>query len=242
MTLAEIIAALKAEVGDDSGKIKEAAKLLRDDVKDVAQKLINVGAGQKSGDADKKIAAAEKERDEWKEKAETTEQEFAEFKSKTPDVATVEARERAKWEQKVKAKDDELKAAREQFKGAVGKGGRAKFTRELIALGVDPEYAESVAAAKYGDRLNPKDDGVLAVYQLGETTEYDAPDEDAKIKALAADVRKLVSPKFINTNADSGGGANNRGSGTTYDAAKVGTEMGKAEREQVARTSNLAFT
>ena len=176
-----------------------------------------------------------------KEKLETTEREFHEFKSKTPDVATVEARERAKWEPKVKAKDDELKAAREQFRKAVGGSGRAKFTRELIALGADPEYAEQVAAAKYGDRLDPKDDGSLAVFQLGEQVEYDG-DEESKIKALAADVFKQVPPKFRLTNADSGAGVGSGGrGGSTYDPVREGTEMGKQERAK-ASDNKLAFT
>lgn len=242
MELSEIIAALNTHVGGDKAKAKEVAKALRADAKDVAQQLINVGAGQKAGETQTKVSQLEQERDELKEKLETTEREFAEHKSKTPDVATVEARERAKWEQKVKAKDDELKAAREQYKGAVGKGGRAKFTRELIALGVDPEYAETVAAAKYGDRFVASDEGTLGVLQLGETTEYDAADEDGKIKALAADVRKIVPPRFINTNADSGAGVGRQGSGgNTYDAAKVGREMAEQQKVQ-DKAANVAFT
>lgn len=240
MEIAELISEINKHIAGDKAKAKELAKAMRSDAKDVAQLLINVGAGQKSGETQSKVTDLETKLRETTEKLEETERDFTEFKSKTPDVATIEARERAKWEPKVKAKDDELKAAREQFKGAVGRGGRVKFTRELIALGADPEYAEQVAAQKYGDRLNPKDDGSLGVFQIGEQVEYDG-DEDAKIKALAADAYKTVPAKFRLTNADSGAGVRSGGGGSAYDAAKEGTEMGKREKAQ-ATDNKLAFT
>jgi hypothetical protein len=236
MEISDVVKAVNEFVGGDKAKAKEIAKALRSDAKDVAQLLINVGAGQKSGEVQGKVETLEKERDDLKEQLETVTTEFQEFKTRTPDVATVEARERAKWEPKVKAKDEELKAAREQFRGAVGKGAVAKFTRELIGLGVDPEYAQEVAATRYRDRLAPKDDGSLGVFQLGETVEYDAPDEDAKIKALAADVRKLVKPQWINTNADSGAGVRNGGGGSITQ-----TEEQLAASMRASRGNQRAF-
>lgn len=216
MELSELIASINSFVGGDKAKAKEVAKALRDNAKDVSQLLINVGAGQKSGEVGGKVTALEKERDEWKAKAEEVEQEFTEFKAKTPDVATVEARERAKWEPKVKAKDEEVKATKETLRKALGGGTMQKVVAHLVAkLGVDDDYAREVLAARYADRIAVGDDGRIGVLQVGETSEYDAVTEDEKVAALAADIRKTVPPKFVNTNADSGAGVRGGSGGGT---------------------------
>lgn len=242
MELADLVKAVNDFVGGDKAKAKDVAKALRSDSKDVAQLLINVGAGQKSGETQAKVTDLETKLRETEEKLAEVTSEFAEHKAKTPDVATVEARERAKWEPKVKAKEDELKAARETTKNVLKRGAVARFTRELIKAGVDPEYAQEVAANKYGDRFDPKDDGTLGVLQVGEAIEYDAADEDSKIAALAADVRKGIAPRWILTNADSGAGVRNGGGGGAgYDAKKEGEAMAAKEKSSAAN-NKLAFT
>lgn len=214
MTLAEIVAALNAEIGDDKAKAKEAARLLRSDSKSVAQLLINVGAGQKSGETQTKVSQLEQERDELRDKLEATEQEYTEFKTRTPDAAAIEARLNTKWGAKVQAKEDEVKATRDTLRKALGGGTMQKVVSRLVTkYGIDEDYAREVLAQRHADRIAVGDDARIGVLQLGEATEYDAATEDEKIDALAADIRKTVPPKFVNTNADSGSGVRNGAGG-----------------------------
>jgi hypothetical protein len=207
MELSEIIAAINAHVAGDKAKAKELAKELRANSKDVAQLLINVGAGQKSGETQTKVSQLEAERDDLKEHLEQLTTEYTEFKTRTPDAAAIETRLNTKWGAKLQAKDDEVKATRDTLRKALGGGTMQKVVARLVTkYGVDDDYAREVLAQRHADRIAVGDDAKVGVLQLGETVEYDAATEDEKIDALAADIRKTVPPKFVNTNADTGAG------------------------------------
>lgn len=206
MEPSEIIAAINAHVGGDKAKAKEFAKDMRANAPAAAQALMNAGASVKERDLDGRLRTLEKERDDALKELEDVTTEFSEHKSKTPDVATMEARERAKWEPKVKERDEKLKQKDETLRNALKRVSLTKLEAEAVKIGVDPDYAKEVLRTRYADRVTVADDGTIGVLQLGETAEYDAPSEDEKIAALAADIRKAVPSKFINTNADTGAG------------------------------------
>jgi hypothetical protein len=239
LTIDEIIAGVNEIIGDDKEKAKELGNALRERSKPLAQHLINVGSALKKEETKAEIerlkgelATATEARDEAVTALEGE-------RGKAPDAAKVKEELDAKWSKKVDDLKKQIASKDETLRGALKKGTLAKFTAELVANGADPEWAEQIGATKYGNLIEVRDDGSVAI-KSPDGLEYDG-DESAKIKAFSGDVGKLVPPKFRLTNADSGGGANNRGSGTTYDAAKVGTEMGKAEKA-AATDNRLAFT
>lgn len=240
MTLDEILAALAEHVGDDKAKGDEAAKAIREKVKLVSQPLINVGSALKKEETKKEIADLKatvetltQELDETKATLETT-------NATKPDVQKLEADLTAKWQKKVDDLKKQLAGKDESLKGALRRGSIKALTAELIKAGIDPEYAKEVLAAKHAGAIEIGDDGSITVKGL-DGIALDG-DEDAKVAALAADVRKQVAPKWVLTNADSGGGVGSGGrSGSTYDPVKVGTEMGQQERAK-ASDNKLAFT
>lgn len=240
MTLDEILAALAEHVGDDKAKGSEAANAIREKVKPVAQHLINVGGALKKEEAKGQIAELKASVETLTQERDEATEALTAANATKPDVVKLEADLTTKWQKKVDDLKKQLGAKDESFKTALRRGSLAKLTAELVKAGVDPDYAKEVMAAKYGGQFEVKDDGSVVV-KNGDGLEYDG-DEDAKVGAFAADLRKIVPPKFINTNADTGAGVGSgRQGGSGYDAAKVGTEMGKREKEQ-ATSNKLAFT
>lgn len=240
MTLDEILTELAAHVGDDKAKGAEVGNAIREKIKPVSQHLINVGSALKKEEAKAEVKKLTEERDAAIAERDEAAEALATSNAAKPDVAKLEADLTAKWSKKVDDLKKQLGAKDESFRGALRKSSIAKLTAELVKAGVDPDYAKEVLAAKYSGQFEVKDDGSVVV-KNGDGLEYDG-DEDTKVGAFAADLRKIVPPKFINTNADTGAGVRNgQGGGSGYDAAKVGAEMGKQEREAATATSGLAF-
>lgn len=233
MTLDELIAGI-TEHADDDEKAKELADAIRAKAKPVAQVLLNAGAAMQKTEGRKDTKKVEQERDEAIRERDELRTEFDEFKAKTPNAKEIEDRVTARYEPKLKALKDQVAERDTALKSTIQRGGLTKFSRELIKLGADPEYAQVVAAEKHRDRLAPKDDGSLGVLQIGSTLEYDGVDEDEKISALARDAIKTVPPKFINTNADSGGGVRNGSGGGT--ALKTVDQIRKEKEQSSAFT------
>lgn len=239
MEISEIITSINSFVGGDKAKAKDVAKALRADAKDVAQLLINVGAGQKSGETQTKVSTLEQERDEWKEKAETTEQEFAEFKSKTPDVKAIEDRlnathAKALTKERERADKATTDLRDERKKLAVSKFVSLLTTADDSGTRIEPQWAEKVVAAELNDRFVIKEDGTLGVLQPGEAVEYDADTLDKKIAALAKDARKTVASTYVLTGSDSGAGARGGGGGG-------GTGLKTPEQIRKEKEQNSAF-
>lgn len=227
-SLDELIAGLNELAAENDEKAIEVAKAIREKAKPVAQVILNAGAAIQKTEAKGAAKKLETERDEAIRERDELRTEFDEFKAKTPNAKEIEDRITAKYEPKIKALKDQVAERETRLTTTIRRSGLTKFASELIKLGVDPEYAQEVATAKYGDRLTPKEDGSLGVLQVGNTLEYDAETEDEKIAALAADARKLTPPKFINTNADSGAGVRSGGSG----GGSAATQQQLVERKQ----------
>lgn len=240
LTEDEIFAGITELVGDDKAKGEDFARKLRERNRTVAQPLINVGSALKKEETKKEIAELKAANESLTQERDEAVESLATSNASKPDVAKLESDLTAKWSKKVDDLKKQLGQKDESFRGALRRGSLAKLTAELVKAGVDPDYAKEVLAAKYAGQFEVKDDGSVVV-KNGDGLEYDG-DEDAKVGAFAADLRKLVPPKFINTNADSGAGVGNGGrGGSTYDARKEGEEMGKREKAQ-AVDNKLAFT
>lgn len=241
MTEDEILAAIGEHVGDDKGKAEAFAKKLRETHRHVAQPLINAGSALKKEEAKADIKKLTEERDAAVTERDEATQALAAANATKPDVAKIEADLTAKWSKKVDDLKKQLTQKDESFRGALKRGSLAKFTAELVKAGVDPDYAKEVLAAKYGGNVDVQDDGSVVVKGL-DGIPFDGADEDARVSAFAAEIRKGVNPRYVLTNADSGAGVRSGGGGGSgYDAQKVGEEMGKQEKAATAANAGLAF-
>lgn len=211
MELSDIIIALNAYVGGDKNKAKEAAKELRAQSSPVAQHLINVGAGQKSGEVQTKLDELQKKLDEATEHLEGKETELAELRAKTPDAASIEASAKNKYEKQLRKVEAERDTSRQQYENALRQVAIDKAVALLITpneqgLRVDREYAQLIAAEKLRPHILPKPDGNIGIKQLGDDGEYDGGNLDEKVAALVKDFRPYIPPTFVMSNADSGAG------------------------------------
>jgi len=235
MTLDEILVAIAAFVGGDPDKAKEVAKKMREhaDTRDVAQELVQYGAGKKKGQLDGDIATLTRQLETTKQELEELQTAFDDFKAKTPDVAKVEQELTAKHTRKLQEKDAQLAAKDQTLKGALTRGARERLVTLLSTEHkVDPEYAREVMASKYADRFVVGDDGRISVLQPGSTDSYDADTDDAAVALLAAQVAKTAPAKFVNTNADRGAGSRSgQGGGSTQ---KTAEEVKETKRNSVA--------
>jgi uncharacterized membrane protein YqiK len=216
MELPEIIAALNAYVGTDKAKAKEVAKSLRADARDVAQHLINVGAGQKAGEVGGKVDELASKVSELTEQLEAKDEEIAKMRSSAPDVAAQVDAERKKGESKAAKERERAEAAETRATALAKQVAKDKIIARLTTpneLGqrADREYAELIAAAKLDDRVVVKADGSIDVLQIGESTAYDGETLDQKIDALVKDFRPSIPASFLLTNADSGAGVRSGG-------------------------------
>jgi hypothetical protein len=219
MDLPEIITALNAYVASDKAKAKEVAKALRSDARDVAQALINVGAGQKAGEIGSKVDELQQQVTDLTGQLEAKETELTDLKAKTPDAAVLEESAKKKWEPKVKAATERAETAEQRARSLVKEVAKGKF-RALLkqpneqGLKVDDGWADRVVAAEFDDRFKVNDDHSLTILQPGETTAYDGDTEDERIAALAKDARKSVPSAYLVSNADGGSGVRNGGGGS----------------------------
>ena len=207
------------ERASDTSKAKEFAKTLRAKCPAVAQPLIDVGAGQKSGETKKDLAALQETVRELREQLEDKDRELVKVKEDTPDVAAIEEKANKRYAARIQKAEQERDEATSRFRSSLVQLGVDKAVAMLIApneqgIRADREYAELVAAQKLREHIVPKDDGTLAVKQIGEESEYDAPTLDAKIAQLVKDFRPYISATFQLTNADSGAGVRSGQGGT----------------------------
>jgi hypothetical protein len=202
----------------DASKAKEFAKTLRAKCPPVAQSLIDVGAGQKSGEVKKDLAELQSVVRELNEQIEAKDRELADVKSKQPDVAAIEDKASKRWTNQVKKLEQERDEATARYHKSLVQIGIDKAVAMLITpndqgIRTDKEYAELIAAEKLRGQIVPKDDGTIGVKQIGEESEYDAPTLDGKIAALVKDFRAYIPSTFQMSNADSGAGVRTGGSG-----------------------------
>jgi hypothetical protein len=202
----------------DASKAKEFAKTLRAKCPAVAQPLIDVGAGQKSGEVKKDLAELQSTLRDLNEQLEAKDKELADVKSKQPDVAAIEEKASKKWTNQVKKLEADRDEAMARYHKslvqiAIDKAVALLITPNEQGIRTDREYAELIAAEKLRGQIVPKDDGTIGVRQIGEESEYDAPSLDTKIAQLVKDFTPYIPATFQMSNADSGAGVRTGGGG-----------------------------
>jgi hypothetical protein len=192
---------------------------LRSDARDVAQALINVGAGQKAGEMGGKVEELEGKVRELTEQLESKETELTDARAKVPDAASLEEAARKKWEPKLGKEKERADKAEANLTNALTQIAVDKAIARLITpneqgMRADPEYANLIAAEKIRKQITVRTDGTLGVKQLGEDGEYDGESLDDKVSALVNDFRPTIPSTFVLSNADSGAGIRNGGGGS----------------------------
>jgi hypothetical protein len=250
MELPEILAAISTHVAGDKTKAKEVVDALRgnDGTKIVAQQLIDIGQGGKSGELQPKITKLESDLRTANETIAAREADIENLKnSKSPDRKAIEEELRGDFQKKIDAEKKARAKAESDAKALRKKVAKDAFVGELTqpdeaGTYVEKEWAQRVVAAEFDDRFDEAEDGTQRVLQIGSSLPYDGKLED-QIKALAKEARKGVPTRYQLTGADRGSGLSGNsgsGSGGSYDPVKAGIEMGKAEKGE--KEKNLAFT
>lgn len=206
MTLDEILAALKAEVGDDAAKAKTVANQIHAALPSVGQALINKGAGIGKGEREGEVTQLKADLAVAKSELEEAQTELVELQKKTPDVAAMKQEHADKIRTLKAAHAVEINDGKAKRHAALKRADVAQLEKELIDVGVKPRMAKILAAKEYEDRFRYTDDDTREVLQLGATTAYTPADGQDAIKLLAADAKKTLDPDDLLTNAESGAG------------------------------------
>jgi hypothetical protein len=220
-TLEEIFADLNDFVGTDTAKATELATVLRERLKTVSQVLINVGAKLGKREQASKITELEGKLAEAKEQLEATQQEFAGYKERTPNVRDVEENEKRKWEPRLQKEKERAEKAEQHARNLRLQVFRDKFASYLtradqanVRVDDDPLIIRALVE-QYVDRYVQNEDGSEEVLQIDNDTPYDGRTLDDKIAALAQAARRNVSSKFLIAATDTGSGVRGPGGGTS---------------------------
>lgn len=199
MELAALVDEIKA-LTDKKGLI-EALK----EVKAVYQPIFNDGHAVATGQLSEEKKGVEKKLQETETKLTDLQTEFDTYKASKPDTATLDKQ----WSDKLTALKDEFKDYKKQVKQEKIDGQRdAALSRvnTLLAVDIDPEYAESlVQRDSIKKRITVDESGNLRILQPEQSIPY-AGDVDAQIKSLASELVEGVKPIFRRTAIEGGPG------------------------------------
>lgn len=221
--LAEIVAELAECVGDDADKAKAARDALLDTsapagARLVAQTLIERGRGGRTAELQPKLTKAENDLRTAQDALAAKDEEIAGLIAKAPNAAQIEADTKAKYDKKLKEATERGDAAElraRELNRQVARDLVQSLLTQPDAQGVyvEPEHADLVLHAKYGDRFVDVDGGGLDLLQIDEAVPYEGKDLKAKAAAMAADIRKRTQTRNLITSADSGAGVRGGGGG-----------------------------
>jgi hypothetical protein len=231
----------------DKEDLPKVKALIQKDLHPVFQEINDGGRSAANAEAATKLAKAEEKATEAISKAAKAEADLKELREKNPDAAE----QIRKAEEKVERAKEKAKEERDQLEGQLSSEREARavsdLVKELIAAGVDPEYAGTVMAEKreIRDRIRIKD-GKVEVLQKGNKELTITPaDGRTAIDHLAEELVKDVADKWKTSNVSRGpafDGLGNGGTGTgnKYDqireAAKAAGEAdNRSGTEGIAR-------
>jgi alanyl-tRNA synthetase len=195
MALPEILASLAEYVGDDKAKAKEVAQALRDRTGDhaptlnqVAQLLINHGAGKGKGEVSERQKKLDAELKAAQERVEELEAELETAKSAPTEQVTAIAR---KLERAEKERDAARSEAAEQKTGRIADKvelSRARFRSSL--KGQVDEFGLDALDRRFADRFKPAEDGTVQILDAEgdpiEPPKGKSPEDVLADEALAA--------------------------------------------------------
>ena len=221
---------------------KDVADALKAALPDPYQSVYARGFGTSKGEARQQadalqaqIEALTAERDAAKEQADalgSKDADFAAEKKRLEDALVTAKAEKA----------EALKTASERIKALHASRERAALVADLVAKGVDADYAEQVLAPKLAARIRvgePGDDGQASVDYLD--ADGLTPLQTGR-GGLADQALKDVDPKWLRSTADGGAGTSTGGSGPAgYDPVAAGKALA-AEQKNNGTHAGLALT
>lgn len=175
------------------------------DIKTVYQPIFNDGHAVATAQLSDEKKEVDKKLQESETKLTDLQTEFDTYKASKPDTATLDKQ----WSDKLAAVKDEFKEYKKQVKQEKIDAQRdtaLSKVHTLLAVDVDPEYAESlVQRASIKNRITVDESGNLRILQPEQSIPY-AGDVDAQIKALASELVENVKPIFRRTAIEGGPG------------------------------------
>lgn len=234
-TVAELVAQLKELPKDD------VVKALQSGAHDVWQDVYNAGhanATARGADATKTKDDELKAALAAQTKAET---QLESLQKSQPDLAKVREQYDTEIAELKTKHTDELQSESNKRVESETKRAGGDLRSQMVALGVDPDFADVVA-----DKPNVKSrisfvDGAVVVMQAGKDIPIHAAEGQTAIGVFAEELTGAVPAKFKNSNADKGSGmhrsGSNSSSGNQYDQLR---EDAKARREQAQPAGKTA--
>lgn len=186
-------------------KADEFANLLRESMQPLYQVVFDRGHGVATA-----TAATQREKLEADLAASVAEVtrltgKVKEYEEKTPDVAKL----RADYDAELASLRTQLNQAKKdgvtKVKAVLRSRAQRDLVTELVALGVDRDYAEVQAAKpEHADRLHVRDDEGVDVLQAGKQVPIQS---DKPLSTLAAEMLESIPPKWRTSTADNGAGS-----------------------------------
>ena len=236
---AEVIAQIKALDPN------EFSKALQAESHDHFNAIFRQGYGASKGDFEPKLQAASAELDKLRNEITEREKKIQALGENSPDVAKIQARYEATLEAKALEMQELQKGFQEKLsaKDQVVLRERqdafeANLVRELVALGVDRDYAavivqkeENRKRIKWGEERDPR------IYQSDLATPFPITDGQRPFTVLAKDLFSKVPQKFIDDRMPNASGLSGRVDERGNPIVDV-TKMNDAQLEAYLKKAN----
>ena len=225
MELDALVAEIKAF--DDKKKLIESLK----EIKSVYQPIFNDGHAVATGQLSQEKKDAEQKAADAEAKLTDLQAEFDTYKASKPDTATLDKQ----WSEKLQAVKDEFRDYKKQVKqekqDALRDTALTKV-QTLLAVDIDPEYAESlVQRDSIKKRITVDEQGNLRILQPEQSIPY-AGDVDAQVKSLASELVENVKPIFRRTAIEGGPGKTDQTNGAAPKGKQKFDEIRKQVKEK----------
>lgn len=204
----KLAAELEGKTEEEKQKILEKATDALP--QEARQHVHDVGHAGATGASKSRIKSLETERDQLKTERDQLKTQLDEIKDKNPDAAAV----RKEYEAKLTAKDDAIAAKEKEWQqekqNLLVSGFTTKLKAELVALGVDSDYADvKIHNLVQAGRIKPGEDGNVSVYKSDGATPFAALSGKDLAGSLAMAEFETIDSKWKSSGV--GGGAGERG-------------------------------
>lgn len=217
---------------------KEFADALRTEASDLHQAIFRTGYGTAKGEYEQKLQTKEADLEAEREKAQELDREIAALREKTPDVDAIRSQYEEKLQAKEREKTEAVEAANKRVIEVHGSRFDAELAAQLIASGIEPDYAREVLVPKYRARRTVDAEGTVKVYDEDGVTPLAAANGDLA-RVFAGKIKAQVDPKWLISTADKGGGSGS-GSGSAADGGKWDKYREQARQRTAAHGTSEA--
>lgn len=238
MTLAELVAQLAAA----DGTPEEKAKALRNTANTVFQHVFDTGHSQATAKLKSELEAKDAALEAEKKATAQAEARLETLKEQQPEAAKLREQYDAEIADLKETHKAEKADMQSKFDGAQIDRALSELRSEMVALGLDPDYAQvQTEKSEVRDRFKAVD-GRVQVTQAGKDIPITAPDGSTATRVLATALYDAADPKWQSSNGDSGTGRSTndrRGSGkkgSFYDGIREDAK--KAHADAPTRTAS----